>query len=118
MRISLTFALVTLGGLGVSALGQSAAEPPPVARSTYVLGTDDQIVIRALHAEEISDKPFRIASDGYLNLPLIGRIQAAGRSVSDLEAELRTRLGTYYLKPEVTVTVTELRSQPVSILAR
>lgn len=47
-------------------------------RSTYVLGPEDQIVIRALHAEEISDKPIRISSDGSIKLPLIGTVHTAG----------------------------------------
>jgi polysaccharide biosynthesis/export protein len=117
VRVLLTCALAFLGA-GACAWGQTSPPPEEAAtsRSTYVLGPDDQIVIRALHAEEISDKPFRIEPDGYLNLPLVGRVEASGRSVGTLESDLRTRLEAYYLKPEVTVTVTELRSQPISVI--
>lgn len=88
----------------------------PEQRSTYVLGPDDQITIRALHCEEISDKPFRIQPDGYLNLPLVGSVKVAGLEIPALEAKLQQLLKTYYVDPEVTVTVTEFRSQPVSVV--
>src|SRR5579863_6528993 len=85
-------------------------------RSTYVLGPEDQIVIRALHADEISDKPVRISSDGAIKLPLIGTVHAAGLTISQLEAALTERLEVYVQKPQVAVSVTEMRSQPVSVL--
>ncbi len=47
-----------------------AAEMNSELRSTYVLGSDDQIVIRALEAEDISEEPVRVDSEGYIRLPL------------------------------------------------
>jgi polysaccharide export outer membrane protein len=84
--------------------------------STYVLGPDDQIVIRALHAEEISDKPFRIQPDGNINLAMVGEIAAAGLTVGELQAKLTESLRKYYVNPQATVTVTDFRSQPVSVV--
>jgi polysaccharide export outer membrane protein len=53
---------------------------------------------------------------GYITLPMAGSIKAAGLSVDELEAEITRRLKTYYKMPEVSVTRTEFRSQPVSVL--
>src|SRR3954447_5216167 len=66
------------------------AQNPPGARpeSTYVLGPDDQIVVRVLDLEEVPDKPFRIDTRGNLNVPLIGRVHAGGLTVEQLEAAL------------------------------
>jgi polysaccharide biosynthesis/export protein len=97
----------------------STSQQDPVAlqkRSTYVLGPDDQVVIRALHADEISDKPFRIQPDGRINLAMIGEIVAGGLTVSELEADITRRLRKYYVDPHVTVTIAEFRSQPVSVV--
>ena len=85
-------------------------------RSTYLLGPDDQIVVRALHAEEISDKPVRISADGTINLPMIGTVKAAGLTISQMEAALMDKLKFYVQNPQVAVSVTEMRSQPVSVL--
>ncbi len=89
---------------------------PEEPRGSYVIGLEDQIVVQALHVPEISDKPVRIGSDGYVTLPLIGRVHAAGISAHALESEIRTRLRDYIQEPEVAVTVFELKSQPVSVL--
>jgi polysaccharide biosynthesis/export protein len=116
--------LTVVFGLTLSAvpqeIGVTAAKFEEIGsgskRSTYTLGPDDQIMIRALHAEEISDKPFRIQADGFVNLPMVGRIRAADFTVGQFEAELSTQLKKYYLEPQVTVTVTEFHSQPVSVV--
>ena len=85
-------------------------------RSTYVLGPDDSIVIHALEAEEINDKPIRIDMSGNIRLPLAGRIHAAGLTIEQFENEIAERLTPYIKQPQVSVSVTEFRSQPVSII--
>jgi len=85
-------------------------------KSGYVLGPGDQIVIRAANALDISDKPIRIDPSGIINMPTIGRMRANGLTTEALEAELVKRLKVYIEEPEVAVSVTEYRSQPVSIL--
>jgi polysaccharide export outer membrane protein len=88
----------------------SAAQPQ------YVLGPGDQILIRAIDIDEISDKPVRIETSGLINLPMAGRLKAGGLTVEQLETELVKRLKTYVQDPQVTVAITEFRSQPVSVL--
>jgi polysaccharide biosynthesis/export protein len=82
----------------------------------YMLGADDQFTVRALHVEEISETPIRIGSDGNIRLPLAGLIHAAGLSVGELEEAIADRLRSFVLEPEVTVSITEFRSEPVSVL--
>jgi polysaccharide biosynthesis/export protein len=96
------------------ALPQGNREPlvDPV-RSNYTLGPNDQILIRAQEAEEISDKPFRIDTEGFVNLPLVGRLHAGGLTVQELEAELVKRLRQFIRQPQVIVTVVQFRSDPV-----
>jgi len=97
------------------AAAQQAAETAVLPDSGYVLGPDDQIVIHAIDAPEISDKPFLIGMNGNVTLPLIGRVKAGGLTVERLETELNTRLKKYVKDPQVSVTVAEFRSQPVSV---
>jgi polysaccharide export outer membrane protein len=82
----------------------------------YVLGPQDQILIRALAAAEISDKPVLIGTNGDISLPMVGRIRASGLTVEQLEAEIASRLSTYIRDPQISVSVVEFRSQPVSVL--
>lgn len=90
----------------------STTAPPP---SGYVLGPDDQILIRALEGLDLGDKPVLIGTNGNITLPLVGRVQAAGLTVEQLEGELASRLKAYVKEPQVSVTVTDFRSQPVSV---
>ena len=64
-------------------------------RPDYVLGPNDQILIRVPQSEEINERPFRIDADGFINLPVVGRVRAGGVTVQALEAELTTRLREY-----------------------
>jgi polysaccharide export outer membrane protein len=92
---------------------------PPASASevrSYVLGAEDQVVVRVLDLEEIPATPIRIDLRGNINIPLAGRIRAAGLTVEQLEAEITKRLRSLVNEPEVTVTIAEFRSQPVSLL--
>jgi polysaccharide export outer membrane protein len=116
-----------------SALGQPAAPPPapsPAAAVSpaspgqavrpdagpagiYLISPDDVLIIRALNAEELSDKPFRVEADGFLTLPLLGRIKAAGLTVEQLEAAVTDALKPLIKEPQVAVSVVE-RAKTVS----
>jgi polysaccharide biosynthesis/export protein len=87
--------------------------PPDTVRPNYVLGANDQILIRAPEAEEINQKPFRIDGDGNINLPLVGRIHAGGMTLQELEVNLVQRLKEYIREPQVFVDVVQFRSAPV-----
>lgn len=89
--------------------------PAPTIRPAYVLGPGDQITIRAFEVEEISDKPFRIDSEGDVNLPVLGKVHAGGLTVEQFEADLVQRLKTIVRNPQVTVNVLQLRSEPVFV---
>lgn len=82
----------------------------------YVLGPEDQILIRALDAEEISDKPFTIDNSGFVTLPMLGRVKAAGLTVAQLETAIADKLKQYVWQPQVAITVSEFHSQPVSVI--
>lgn len=95
-----------------AALAAWAANAPP----SYKLGAGDEVSIWALGAEEIGTHPFRIDLSGNVDIPMAGRIHAAGMTVDQLHAELVKQLRRQLKEPQVTVSVTELRSQPVSVM--
>ncbi len=85
-------------------------------RAAYILGPDDEITVKALEAEEIIGGPLRVDQAGYISLPLIGRVRAAGHTPEQLEAELSRRLKTYIREPRVSVSISRFRNQPVSVI--
>ncbi|MCU1335683.1 MAG: polysaccharide export protein [Bryobacterales bacterium] len=95
---------------------EAAAEGQASLKSGYVLGLSDQIIVRAVNVEEISDKPIMVDVSGYVRLPMAGRIRVSGLTVAEVEAEITDRLKSYLLRPDVTVSIAEFRSQPVSVI--
>ena len=87
--------------------------PPDAIRPNYTLGVNDQILVRSPQADEINEKPFRIDTDGYVNMPLVGRLHVAGMTVQELEDDLVKRLREYIRNPEVMISVTQFRNEPV-----
>jgi polysaccharide export outer membrane protein len=84
---------------------------------TYALGIDDQLMVKALDAEEVTTTaPIRIDARGNITLPMIGRIHAAGLTTEQLADLLEEQLKKYLQHPDVSVYLVEMRSQPISIL--
>lgn len=78
------------------------------------IGPDDTVTITALNVDEIS-KSWRIGPTGELNLPMVGRINAAGMTAEQLEQAISDRLKEYVRDPQVTVFVSDFKSHPVTI---
>jgi len=101
---------------------QTLSAPPAdraagaAAGPAYILGPGDQLTIRLTDVEEINGKPIQIDNDGYLRLPLVGRVLASGLSLTELEVDLVGRFKTYLVQPDVSISVTAFQSQPVSVV--
>src|ERR1700690_1043397 len=111
LSVMLTFA-------GMCAKAQQPAATPTEAVSGYVIGPDDEIMIRGIDGSDATDKPGTqalIGTNGDVTLPLIGRVKAGGLTVEQLETELNTQYSKFIQDPQISVTVTQFRSQPVSV---
>jgi polysaccharide biosynthesis/export protein len=95
---------------------QSLQDRGAAIRSDYVLGPGDQITIRVVDIEEINDKPVAVDLTGHIRLPIVGTIAVSGLTVAQLQAELMRRFSTYVLRPDVSISIAEFRSQPVSVI--
>lgn len=115
MKNKLAAAFLTLLVAALCAAAQQVARTGALPDSGYALGPDDEIVIHAMDSPEISEKPVLIGTNGNITLPLIGRVKAGGLTVEQLETELNTRLKQYVKDPQISITVAEFRSQPVSV---
>jgi len=91
------------------------ARHPPAAIAPYAMAPDDEIEVVVWKQPEISGK-LVIAQDGTINVPLAGRIHAAGMTSDELQKELTKRLSAFIAAPTVTVRVSDARSQSVYII--
>jgi len=82
----------------------------------YVIGPEDKLRIRVFEVKDLSFDDEQVDASGDIELPLIGKVTAAGLTTAQLEREIARRLGERYLQsPQVSVSVTEGASQKVTV---
>jgi polysaccharide export outer membrane protein len=81
------------------------------------VGTGDLLEVSVFEVEELSKIRLRVPGRGVIALPLIGQIQATGRTTAELEDEIRARLqGKFMHDPQVSVFLQEHNSQRISVI--
>ena len=111
----------------VMAAGSSGDGSAPAERMTpeqllstqdagdYVIGPEDKLTIRVFEVKDLSFDNEQVDSSGQIMLPLVGKVKAAGKTTGQLEDEITQRLGKYLQSPQVSVSVSELASQKVTV---
>lgn len=75
----------------------------------YVIGPEDVLEIQVWDQPDLT-REVSVSREGGFSYPFIGKINAAGFSVKDLEGEITSRLAQgYIVDPQVMVTVKQLR---------
>jgi polysaccharide export outer membrane protein len=101
---------------GVQALSPDAAMLAGAADTDYVIGTQDKLSIRVFQVKDLSLDEVQVDATGQIQLPLIGKVTAAGKTAEQLQDEIAHRLGERYLQsPQVSVSVAESASQKVTV---
>lgn len=110
-----TLAVAMMAGLLAACAGQSmpSEQASNVAPNGYTLGAGDNLRIDVFGDESMSGER-RIAGDGTLTLPLIGRVEAAGHTTHELKEKLESQLTEYMRDPRVNVQM--LTYRPVYIV--
>jgi len=76
---------------------------------SYRIGVDDRIQVSVWRNPELSvTAPVR--PDGKISVPIIGDVEAGGRTPAAVAEDIRIRLATYIREPNVAIIVSELRS--------
>ncbi len=95
--------------------GQLKLPPRPEAPPA-TLGPEDKLRITVYEHDDLSQE-VSLASDGGFAFPLIGKVQASGMTVEQLEQYLKKELGKdYIVDPQVSVTMLESRNRHVFVL--
>jgi polysaccharide biosynthesis/export protein len=115
MSNAVTWPRLILGLLSLAAaplpLCAATANPPAATQnSDYRLGADDKVHI-TVYGEDRLTGDYNVTSNGVVSFPLIGNVKAAGRSLGEVQEEIRQRLAAGYLKdPRVAIEVGNFRS--------
>lgn len=114
--LSVFFSMVMLVvfSAGCSDIGQYKKidfSPP----AEFLLGPEDILEIHVWHNKDLS-RNVVVRPDGMISLPLIGDMQAAGMTASELSKTLASRLVEYMADPTVSVHVKQVNSYFVYVL--
>jgi polysaccharide export outer membrane protein len=117
------------GGLMLAACADTRGGPIPYERSlalpdepkvtalgaNYKVLPTDKLTIKVFKSEELSGD-YEVDPAGNVSLPLIGAVEAANLTISQLDEKLTEKLGEKYLEhPDVTVTIKEATSRAVTV---
>ena len=103
-----------------------ATRPPPPSGSIQAveltpeerLGIDDVFEVRVLGETDLSGA-YRIAADGTIDYPFIGRVSVVGMHSGEVQELIATKLADGYLKkPQVSLMVKEWNSRKVSVIGQ
>ena len=103
-------------GLLTPGFAQSPAGSAIGVAGSYKVGPGDVLDIAVFEVEELS-KTAAVGAAGGISLPMLGEIPVAGMTTREIETDLERRYAVKYLKdPQISVSVKEFRSQPVSVI--
>ncbi len=108
------FAYAVILLLSACASGPRPGEAPrlnPQAQAVdaYRIGVDDSIRVAVWQNPDLN-VTVPVRPDGRISVPLVGDVDAGGKTTEEVSAEIRTKLENYVRNPQVTVIVDQLRS--------
>lgn len=114
-RKTVHFALWMIGfGVGAGCAHETTP-PPAMPRAEYRIGREDVVAVEVWKDPALSAK-VPVRPDGKISLPMIGDVNAEGRSAAELKLEITERLKPYVEQPVVGVMVTEVNAARFFVL--
>jgi len=99
--------------------GPSASSPEKIQRALtvetrdsvdqYILGATDVVQVSVWRNEDLSIA-VPVRPDGKISVPLVGDVQASGRTPEELASNIKASLAEYIREPQVSVVVTSMGS--------
>jgi len=94
----------------------SSPAAKPINPNSYRVGLQDEVKVTVFDEPDLSTM-YRVDADGSISFPLIGRVQAAGTTLSELQQRITTMLAAGYIRnPQVRVEVNQYKSQFVYVI--
>ncbi len=124
LRIIFSAAIIVIvvPALATSGYAEAGSKPPQMQAPAviavdpdYLIGKDDILNVQVWKEPELT-RLVAVRSDGKISLPLVGDIQAAGLTTTQLNTELTKSLNNYMISAVVFVAVQDARSQRFTIL--
>jgi polysaccharide biosynthesis/export protein len=101
-------------GLLFAACAHTLPASPQEPEQTFRIGREDVLDVAVWRDAELS-RTLPVRPDGYISLPMVGEVLAAGRTPTELAEEIRHALQPYVQEPRVTVIIREVNSSRVFV---
>jgi polysaccharide biosynthesis/export protein len=88
-----------------------------IGESQFTLGAADVIRVNVWKNTDLS-QTVTVGPDGFVSLPLLGDVHVAGMTANQLAQVLSSRLSTYVVSAQVTVSVVDIRSRQVYVMGQ
>lgn len=96
--------VASLGGCAATTPYYDYSKEPDPRNMEFVIGVADGLQINVWHQEDLSTSAV-VRPDGTITMPLIGDIKAAGRTTTELRAEISQKMSKYIRDESAVVTV-------------
>lgn len=83
--------------------------PQAQAVEAYRIGVDDSVRVAVWQNPDLN-VTVPVRPDGMISVPLVGDVQAGGRTPEEVSADIKAKLENFVRNPQVTVIVDQLRS--------
>jgi len=101
---------------GQRAITATGIANPQLMPGNYLIGPADELRVDVLYEPELTLQPTRVDTNGDIQVALIGKVHAAGKTAAQLTGEIQQRLGDRYLRdPRVVVSITDYARQNVTV---
>lgn len=98
--------LMALAGCTAAAVTTESAGPPVrTSFGAYVLGPGDRLRIKSYGDEDVSGE-YEVNSAGFISIPLVGQVHAAGTTTGRLEETIAAKMkGSIATNPRINVEI-------------
>lgn len=90
----------------------------PASNAPYLVGPPDVLEFKSTRVRELTSYRETVSPDGYVNVPLLGRVYVAGRNVQSIQKELEERARFYYQDADVNVRVSRYASKKLFVFGQ
>lgn len=110
----------------VALVGACGDNPPvvyptvaPFDETKLVLGPGDKLELTIFYGSEASKSTYSLDSSGKMEVRFIGSVAASGKTATEVQQEIQTRLADGYLRePVVSLIVVEINSLKCSVFGQ
>jgi len=100
-----------------SLMPATVVQPTAGATPDYVIGAGDILEV-SVWKDPALTRQVVVLPDGTFSFPLVGRFNAAGKTVEELSAAVEEKLTRYIPEPDLSVIVQQVNSQVIYVIGK